>query len=38
MVKKWAGEFKRRRESLEDDHLQEVFTMPDFVHFSIFKV
>ena len=23
MVKKWAGEFKRDRESLKDDHVQE---------------
>ena len=38
MVKKWAGEFKRGMESLEDDPVQEDCTMPDFVHFSIFKV
>ena len=38
MANKWAGEFKRDRGSLEGDPVQEDWTMPDFVHFSIFKV
>ena len=40
LVKKWAGEFKRGRDSLEDapPPVQEDCTMSDFVHLSIFKV
>ena len=38
MVKKWAGNLKLGRKSLEDNPNQEDRTMPNFVSFSIFKV